>query len=131
MNRNRISEKPNATLAPEIADPPRTFIPAADVFETADEYRLLADMPGVSQEDLDVTLEKNILTLRGGRPEPAPKGFTPAWREYESGRYERTFALPDEIDRERIEAKLRDGVLELHLPKARFAKPRKIEIRTN
>lgn len=128
-----LSTQPNkpATLTPERVSTVRTFIPAADVFETADEYRLHVDMPGVSDADLEVTLEKNVLTLRGGCPEPAHAGYKLAWSEYESGRYERTFALPDEIDRDHIAATLKNGVLELHLPKARFAKPRKIEIKSN
>ena len=104
------------------------FAPRADIFETKDGIDVLVDMPGVSAETVDITLEKNVLTINGYVEPYGPEGYTLAWAEYRDGDYQRRFTLSDEIDREKIEANIRDGVLRLHLPKAEAAKTRKIAV---
>ena len=107
----------------------RTFIPRVDIYETEDTVVLLADMPGVDENSVDITLEKNILTINGFANRQAPEGFEPAYAEYKFGNYERTFALSDEVDREQIEATVKNGVLRLVMPKAEAAKTRKITVK--
>jgi HSP20 family molecular chaperone IbpA len=107
----------------------RTFIPRVDIYETEDNFVLLADMPGVNENSVEITLEKNILTINGYANPQAPENYKPAYAEYHYGNYERTFALSDEVDREQIEATVKNGVLRLVMPKAETAKTRKITVR--
>ena len=101
----------------------RIFAPAVDIVETSDELMVLADMPGVRQEDLEVILEKNVLTIRGTVQLPAMQDYNLEYAEYEGGDYERIFTLADDIDRDHIEAVMKNGVLHLRLPKAGPARP--------
>jgi HSP20 family molecular chaperone IbpA len=107
----------------------RTFVPRVDIFENGNNVVLLADMPGVDENSVDITLEKNILTIHGYTSPQAPDNFEPAYAEYRFGDYERTFALSDEVDREKIEATVKNGVLRLVMPKAEAAKTRKITVK--
>lgn len=93
------------------------FIPRVDIYETNDAIAIVADMPGVTPESVDITLERNVLSING-LVEPAyPEGYSLAWAEYRIGDYQRSFTLSQEIDQEHIEASVQDGVLRLHLPK--------------
>lgn len=106
-----------------------TFAPAVDIFETAEEVVLRADLPGVGEKDVDISLEKGVLTLRARGPEfSAPEGMRRLEQEYVAGDYERAFSLSDEIDQENIRASVKNGVLTLRLPKSGPAKARKIDI---
>jgi len=108
----------------------KVFIPRVDICETKDAIVLLADMPGVDEKSIDITLEKNVLTLLG-RVEPEPyEGYRAAYLEYEAGDYERAFTLSDEIDRDRIDASVKNGALRLTLPKAEPVKLRKINVKS-
>lgn len=107
----------------------RTFVPRVDIYETENTVVLVADMPGVNENGVDITLEKNILTIKGYAEPQAPDNFEPAYSEYHFGNYERTFALSDEVDREQIEATVKNGVLRLTMPKAEAARTRKITVK--
>jgi HSP20 family molecular chaperone IbpA len=108
----------------------KVFIPRVDICETKDAIVLLADMPGVDEKSIDITLEKSVLTLLG-RVEPEPyESYRAAYVEYEAGDYERAFTLSDEIDRDRIEASVKNGVLRLTIPKAEPVKLRKINVKS-
>ncbi len=106
------------------------FVPQTDIYETEEDVVLLVDMPGVTEDKINVTLEKNVLTLRGTSAHTAPDGYKLAFSEYRFGDYERSFRLTDEIDRDRIEAVFKNGVLTLTLPKVEEVKPRKISVKT-
>jgi HSP20 family protein len=105
------------------------FVPRADIYETEDEIIVLADFPGVDENSVDITLEKNVLTINGYVDEKQPEGYSLALAEYEVGDYTRSFRLSNEIDREGIEAMVKDGVLRLRLQKAGPAKARKISVK--
>ena|SRR5690606_3460787 len=106
-----------------------TFAPPVDILETADEVVLRADLPGVSEKDVDISLEKGVLTLRAkGAETLETEGMRELQQEYVSGDYERAFSLSDEIDQENIRASVKNGVLTLRLPKAGPARARKIDI---
>ena len=116
-------ERPDETTRPGLY-----FQPAVDIVETPDELLVLADMPGVTPEGLDIRLEGDVLTI-GGQPTAAEyEGLKPLHVEYSVGGFHRRFTLGETIDRERIKAELRNGVLRLHLPKAERAKARRIEV---
>lgn len=105
-----------------------SYTPPVDIFETPDAVTLLADMPGVGRDDLDISLEKDVLTIRGRVTEESPKDAELVYAEYRIGDYERSFTVSADIDRDTISAEIKNGVLTLTLPKQERAKPRKITI---
>jgi HSP20 family protein len=105
------------------------YTPRTDIYETETGLVVLVELPGVRPEDAEVILEKNVLTIRGHTREHAPEGFSPIYREYETGDFERAFTLSDELDGQRIEASAEGGVLRLFLPKVGPAESKRIEVR--
>jgi HSP20 family protein len=103
------------------------YSPAVDIYESEDAITVLADLPGVDKDLLDVDVEDRQLTITGRVAQPEER-FQPLYREYGIGGYTRSFRLGDTIDPSKIGASLKDGVLTLVLPKADRLKPRKIEI---
>jgi HSP20 family molecular chaperone IbpA len=97
--------------------PGLAFVPRVDIFETPDHIGIVCDMPGVSESAVDITLEKNILTINGFVNEHTPEGYNLAYAEYRVGDYHRKFTVSNEIDQDNIGATMKDGVLRLHLPK--------------
>ena len=113
---------------PEGTRPGPVFRPDVDVVETSSEFVVTADLPGVDESGVRVHLERGVLSLDAdlaSRPEPT---WTPLLVEYRLGGFHREFRLSDTIDAGRISATLRDGVLELHLPKAEPHRPRAIPV---
>jgi len=106
----------------------KTFIPRVDIYENKESLFLMADMPGVDEKTVDIELEKNILTITGRAENGRIKDAAMMYSEYKIGDYERVFTLSDEIDRDRIVATVKNGVLRLELPKAEKVKPKKIAI---
>lgn len=118
----------DTSLAREGVRAPDTYVrPAVDIFETEENLTLVADLPGLAKEDLDINLERGILTLRGRVKGGAPGKAV--FREFALAEYFRQFQLPDEIDPDKTSAELKKGVLTLTLAKSAAAKPRRIEIR--
>ncbi len=109
--------------------PGMTFTPAVDIFETENDITLIADMPGVKPENLDIDLREGVLTMTGEPEYPGKEDETPILEEYRTGRYVRRFTLSDVIDQTKIEAHISDGVLTLVLPKAEKAVPRKVAVK--
>lgn len=107
----------------------RCFIPRADIYELEDQIVIVADVPGVDEKAIDITLEKNILTINALIEPVIPQGYALRFAEYEVGDYQRSFRLSNEIDRENIQASVKDGVLRLYLPKAQEALARKISVK--
>jgi HSP20 family protein len=122
---------PAATENRERAPDRPVFIPAADIYETKDNIVVLVEMPGVAPDGVEIALERRVLTIRGHSAGNEHAGYQRVYNEYADGDYERVFTLSENIDRDRIEATLRDGVLHLVLPKAETAKPRKIELKAS
>lgn len=111
------------------ARPERDWIPAVDVREEAGRYVLIADIPGVDRKDIELTLEKGVLTISGERPaaeENARDGYR--HRERVLGSFARRFTLPDTVDTANISATVRDGVLEVGIPKQARPEPRKVTV---
>jgi len=102
--------------------------PRVNITETKDGYLLEAEMPGVNKSGLEILLEGNELTLVGHREEQDPQGLDLLYRESNQRDYRRAFVLDLTIDTAKIGAKMENGVLSLHLPKAEQVKPRKIKI---
>jgi len=110
--------------------PASAFVPAFEVKETTDSFVLRADIPGVEEKDLDVSMHAGVLTVSGSRQsEERKEGESFALYERQYGSFSRSFSLPDIADGERIDAKLDSGVLTLTIAKKAEAKPRKISIK--
>lgn len=124
----QVKEKTAAQQAEESTKTGKWFVPHVDIYETDSEVTVIADMPGVSIDAIDVSLEDEVLTLMGHRAEQQP-GDRILLEEYETGNYLRRFTVAETIDRERIHASLTDGVLKVSLPKATPDKPRKIDVK--
>ncbi|MFA6110430.1 MAG: Hsp20/alpha crystallin family protein [Candidatus Latescibacterota bacterium] len=119
----QVIERPERTRARSI------FSPRADVYETSDAIVVVADMPGVDENGVNLTLEKNVLTIRGDVATPQRDGQRLTYTEWEDGDYERSFVLSEGVDRDGIGATVKNGVLRLTLPKAREAMARKIPVK--
>lgn len=126
----RQETTPATTNASETSSNPKVFVPQVDILESENQILLLADLPGVDQENLDISLEKNVLTLKGTVKPHGPEGYQLAYSEYEVGNFERAFTVSNDIDRQGIEAVVKDGVLRLTLPKAKHAVLQKIAVKT-
>lgn len=127
MSEKDLQKTQNTAVTEKIRNV-KTFVPRVDIYETKEAIFLIADMPGVDEKTVDVELEKNILTISGRVENGKVKDYNLVFSEYEVGDYEREFTLSDEIDRDKIKATVRQGVLRLELPRAETVKPRKIEI---
>lgn len=124
---NVVTEKNSSILNNVDA---KVFVPQVDIVESEDRIVLVADLPGVDQDHLDITLEKNVLTLKGTVAPYAPEGYQLAYSEYAVGNFERAFTVSNDIDRQGIEAVVKDGVLTLTLSKAKHAVVQKIAVKT-
>ena len=107
---------------------PRAVLPAVDVFEDGSGITLLADMPGVPKDQLELKIEGDSLLIDGGVQALTPDGLEAIYAEVRVPRYRRSFTLSRELDTARIEANLKDGVLKLRIPKQAHAQPRRIEV---
>lgn len=104
--------------------------PAVDIFENAHGIIVHADMPGVTRQGLSIQADRNNLVIEGEASIDLPAGMEALYADVQATRYRRSFALSGELDTERIEATLKDGVLTLTIPKRAEFRPRKIEVRT-
>jgi HSP20 family protein len=104
------------------------YRPSVDIVDSPSEVVLVADVPGVDESHLDVTLDKNVLTPRGRVEAPSFEGYTPIRTEYGVGDFERVFTVSDDVNRDAIEATVKDGVLQLKLPKTAQSARRKINV---
>jgi len=122
-----VAQQENNQVARPTETDRRYVAPEVNIFETKDHYILEAEMPGVSKDGLEITLEGSSLTLTGRRSDETPSG-EPVYRESRPADYRRVFELDPAIDTEKINARVDQGVLTLTLPKAERVKPRKIAV---
>jgi HSP20 family protein len=105
------------------------FAPRVDIYETATELLLYADLPGVNPDEIDLHYERGELVLQG-KVRPREHRGRPVFQEYEDGDYYRVFKIHETIDASKIEAEYKNGVLTVHLPKQESLKPKQVAIRT-
>lgn len=127
----QVKPKQEVSTASEQTRPGLVFTPSVDIFETDHEITLLADLPGVTTNNLTIDLRENTLTLTGEVEPFEGANEEDILIEYEIGKYYRQFTLSSIIDQSKIDAKLADGVLRLSLPKIEAAAPRKIEVKVS
>jgi len=110
------------------ANEQRTLLPAVDIYEEDEALHVIADMPGVHRDALHIEVNDNVLTLEGEIGFDMPEGIAASYAEVQGQKFSRRFTLSQEIDSEAIRAELRDGVVNLVLPKRDTHRRRRIEI---
>jgi len=124
------SFSPDVLLEPQGDVTARRWMPAVDIRETADSLLLVAELPGMTREDVQITLENNVLSIAGERKfEKDVKGESYHRLERTFGTFARSFSLPANVKTDKVEAVFKDGILTVTLPKVEEAKPRRVEIK--
>jgi HSP20 family protein len=125
-----VTKEKQTVEGTEKTRPGRYFVPDVDICEYDDMLRLWADMPGVTDKDVEVMIKDNVLTVTGVVDASIYNELAPVYTEYNVGNFYRQFTLNEAIDDSRIKARMQNGVLEVELPKREQAKPRKIEVQS-
>lgn len=131
MVRQELTPKQKQELkGQEQTRPGRFYVPTVDIWEDEDGLTVYADLPGVDPQKVDVELNADLLTLQGEVALAEYEGLAPMYTEYNVGHFQRRFSIPDSgsYDRERIQARCRDGVLEIVIPRSEASKPRRIPV---
>jgi HSP20 family protein len=124
----QVQQKREVEKKQESTVPARTYLPVTDIFETEQALTVVMEMPGVDKQNVEVTVENDVLSVIGRIDFAKYEGLQPVYTEYNVGHYARGFQLSSKIDQGKISADLKDGVITLVLPKAEEAKPRKIKV---
>ncbi len=130
MNDNKELARVEETQAPVKTEELSVVTPRSDIWEKADGFMLVADMPGVAEKSVEIHLEHNELRISGTTSHEHLTDYELAYSEYRPSSFRRIFRISDEVDAEKISAHMKDGVLRVHLPKRDALKPRKIEVRS-
>ena len=120
---------PTRNAEGKMTRPEPALLPLVDVFEDASGITLLADLPGVPRDKLNLQLESDSLIIEGEVDLHTPEGMESSHAEVRLPRYRRVFTLSRELDSDKVQAEFRNGVLKLRIPKAERAQPRKIEVK--
>ena len=127
---NRLNRTPNDPYTPRTEDAFGAWAPPVDIFERHDHLVVRAEIPGVQKDDMGVQIENGVLTLHGERKQETEVKEENAYRmERVYGTFTRSFSLPTTVDAAKVTATYKDGVLEVTVPKAETAKPKKVEIK--
>lgn len=127
----KVQHKQEVQHEGETTKPDKYFVPAVDIYETEKEVVVVSEMAGVSSSGVDVTLDADVLTIRGNTEDEVLPECRTLLHEFESGHYLRRFTVSETIDQENITATMNDGILVVTLPKAEPAQPRKIEVKVD
>lgn len=122
-----VQEKETPVTREETREGDYYLQPPVDIYETEEGLTAVADLPGVGKDGLSINVDDSVLTIEG-RAKAATNG-NPIWSEYRLLNFYRQFQLPEEVDREKISAEMKNGVLTVRLPKAEKAKPKQIDVK--
>lgn len=128
MTQQELNVREKQEAREEVTRAGRTYVPQVDIYETKDGLWLWADMPGVDEQSLNVHLDDGVLTIEGQVDLKQYENVTPLYTEYNVGNYARRFTLSNDVDSDRIVARMQNGVLALEIPKSERAKPRRIAV---
>jgi len=129
MSEKRDVTKADAGVAREAKGMDQPMRPAVDIFEDDTGITVHADMPGVSRDRLDIHVDNDSLSIEGRAEIPMPEGMEALHADIRSTRYQRSFTLSSELEGDKVEASLKDGILTLRIPRREEHKPRRIEVR--
>ena len=128
MTQQELDVREKQEAREEVTRAGRTYVPHVDIYETKEGLRLWADMPGVDEQSLNVHLDNGVLTIEGQVDVKDYENVSPLYTEYNVGNYVRRFTLSNDVDTDRIVARMQNGVLALEIPKSERAKPRRITV---
>jgi HSP20 family protein len=128
MTNQELNASTKQETREEVTREGRSYVPQVDIYETKEGLWLWADMPGVDESSLNVHLDNGVLTIEGQVDVTPYEDTTPLYTEYNVGNYVRRFTLSNDVDSDRIVARMQHGVLALEIPKAERAKPRRISV---
>ena len=123
-----VQSKKELETTEEKTAPARYYVPYTDILETDDALTVTMEMPGVEKDNVNITVEQDVLQVEGRLDFSSYKDLEPLYSEYNVGHYSRKFSLSSKIDQDKISADMNDGVLCIHLAKAEETKPQKIKI---
>ncbi len=123
----RLAKKELSTKE-EKTRPGKFYVPDTDIYETDEALVVVMDMPGVEKKNIDIKVEKNVLSVEGQIDFAKYEDLKPVYTEYNVGHFSRSFSISRDIDSAGISAKIEDGVLTLRLPRVKEAAPRSIEV---
>ena len=124
----QVQQKREVEKKTEGTTPGRAFVPVTDIFETPEALTVVLEMPGVDRNSIEASVEDDIVTIEGRIDFSKYEGMQPVYTEYNVGHYARSFQISNKVDRSKISAQMKDGVVTIVLPKAEQAKPRKIQV---
>ena len=124
----KVQQPQTVNVPDRIQRPAAYYAPLVDVAETPEAFVFHADVPGVKAGDVELSYENGTLTIEAKAEPRQPEDQNYAWREYGVGRFYRSFEIATPIDADHIRAELKNGVLELYVPKAESARPKKIKV---
>jgi len=130
-DKQQVTERASTDVERREREPEIVLRPPADIFEDAEGITLQLDMPGVSKDRLEIQAEKSNLVIEGSAQIDMPQGMEALYAEVRSTLFRRSFTLSSELEAEKIDASLKDGVLTLRVPKRAELRPRKIEVRAS
>jgi len=125
----QVQKKREVEKREETTIPARVFLPNADIYETSGELKVILEMPGIEKDNVEINLEDDVLDVQGRLDLAKYGGLQPLYTEYNVGHYARSFQLSSKIDRNKIAAEMKDGILSLTLPKLEEVKPRTIRVK--
>ena len=129
--RDVTTRETSAVEAPKAREEDLALSPPVDIFEDEQGITVQAEMPGVSKDRLNIQADRNSLLIEGGVSIDLPSGMEALYADLRSTHYRRSFVLSSELEADKIEANLKDGVLTLRIPKRAEYRPRRIEVRTD
>lgn len=129
MDQNSEVTTRDKSAEQERREPEYTLRPLVDIFENEHGITMLADLPGVANDRLNLQVDKDTLKITGDAAIDAAQGMEPLWAEVRATHYERAFTLSAELDAESITAAMKNGVLTVNIPKRAEVRPRKIQVK--
>lgn len=130
MSQQKEIVRQNSNSQKQTTNSYKSVVPKVDILEDKHGITLIADLPGVPKEALDIQIDNEILSIDGAVEIPLPSGLSEGYAGLQATRYQRSFSISNELDSEHVEATLKEGVLALRIPKRKEFQPRKIEIRS-
>lgn len=118
-------------VTPQPRESASVLLPPVDIYEDDNGIMLYADLPGVSSDRLHIQVDDNVLSIEGDAAFELPQGMEPLYAEVRSNRYRRSFTLSRELQTDKIEANLQNGILKLFIPKQEAVRPRRIEVKAS
>lgn len=125
---NDVNMNKKENTNPELTRDKAVFTPLTDIYESTESIYVVCDVPGVQEKNIDISLENDVLTIIAYQDEEQYEGYQALYKSYDRGVFQRSFTLSQAIDKAKIKATVKQGVLKIELPKSEEVKPKKITV---